>query len=196
MLDITPEKAEIIGLLCAEGSFHDYTSTFMEYYKDRKKSYLKKNKRSIYIQFANFDEKLLLHFKDLINKVYGYDVPINKDRVRICRRSLIDDLLKYTDYGHLKWEIPNSVKKGSKDIKIKFIRGFFDGDGTISTTVRMFSTNELSLRGISDLLKEIGIKNNFNGPCIRESRKPYFYIYILRSEQSKFLNMIDPRSKK
>jgi len=144
--EFSPAKAEIIGLLCAEGSYYNSFKDCWLYYPDRNKYYFRKNKQTVYIQFANFDLKLLNHFKELIHEIYNYNVSVCSDRIRICKRDIIKDLLKYTDYGHLKWKVPINVLKGNEDVKIKFIRGFFDGEGTTSTTVRMFSTNEIELK--------------------------------------------------
>ena len=193
--EFSPEKAEIIGLLCAEGSYYNSFTDCWLYYPNRDKSYFRKNKQTTYIQFANFDINLLNHFKNLVYEVYNYNASFSSDRIRICNRNVIKDLLKYTDYGHLKCKVPVNVLKGDNDVKIRFIRGFFDGEGTTSTTVRMFSTNERGLRNISLLLEQLNIKNTFNGPCYKEGRKPYFYIYIRKCDENKFLSMINPVSK-
>ena len=171
---LDPMKAELIGLLRGEGSYYNSCSTYLQYYPERKKTYIKRNKRTIYIQFANHDTNLLKHFKNLVKIVYSYELSLNFDRIRICKRSIIEDLLKYSKYGYLNWDVPFEILKGSEDLKIGFLRGFFDGEGTVSNTIRMFSTNKEALKKVSLLLDQLNIKNTFNGPYCKENRKPYF----------------------
>ena len=195
IVGITPEKAEIIGLLCAEGSYQEYFNSGWEYYRNRKKYYFRNKKRSVYLQFANYDKKLLYHFKKLIMKIYSYNAPISFDRVRIFKRDVIKDLLRYTLYGHLRWNVPKEVIKGIRKVKIKFIRGYFDGDGTASNTIRIFSNNKDALKQVSSLLNSLFIETTFNGPIIRKNREPSYYIYVRRKNQKKFLDLINPISK-
>mgnify|MGYP001589606888 CR=1 FL=1 len=193
-MKINTEIAEIIGLLCAEGSYHNYSKKYWEYYKDRNKHYFR-NRKTVYIQFANYDKKLLAHFRGLIKRVYNYDASLSWDRIRICKRRVIKNLLNYTKYGHLKWKIPKDIINGSKIIKIRFLRGYFDGDGTAVNSMGFFSTNKKSLKKVSMILKSLSVENTFNGPIIRKDRKPSYYIYIRRKHQEKFLKMINPVSK-
>ena len=195
MEKISPEKAEILGLLCAEGSYYEGTSQYYEHYPERNKTYLK-NHKTKYIQFGNFDKKLLNHFKFLIKKEYNHDINLSWDRARICKRIIIEDILKCTPFGVLKWKVPTEVIKGNKTIKIKFLRGYFDGDGTVSSQVRMFSSNKDSLEKVSQLLTSVGINNLFKGPYFRKNRKPSYYIYIRANSKDRFLKMIKPISKK
>ena len=193
-MKISPEIAEIIGLLCAEGSYHKYSKKYWEYYNNRDKYYFRK-RNTVYIQFANYDKKLLIQFKNLVKKAYNYEASSSWDRIRICKRNVIKDLLKYTDYGHLKWKVPKEIINNNDKVKIRFLRGYFDGDGTISNTTRIFSNNKKSLKKVGVILNSLSIKNTFNGPIIRRNREPSYYIYIRRKDQNKFLRMIKPISK-
>jgi len=97
---MSPEKAEILGLLCAEGSYYNYISNYWEYDKRRKKKYLRKNKRSEGIEFNNNDYALLNRFLKLLEKVYSYKrrvIGVEKSRkIVIKRQNVVIDILKYT----------------------------------------------------------------------------------------------------
>jgi hypothetical protein len=166
------DKAEIIGLLCSEGSFTKSMSRYYVYNRKRNGIYLK-NKFTKYIQFANSDYKLLVHFRNLIKREYNYSVNIEKDRIRICKRFIIKDLLKYSDYGHLKWNVPSQIFGGSVNIKISFLRGYFDGDGTSSSIARFFSTNKFGLLNVSVLLDNLQVRHTFQGPILKEGKKTF-----------------------
>ncbi len=192
---ITPEKAEIIGLLCAEGSHIIQFSNYLQYYKNRKKYYLKRNDKSERIEFFNNDQKLLLHLKLLLKKVYNYEVNISGNKIRICKNHVIYDLLKYSEYKNMEWRVPKEVTLGNKKIILRFIRGYFDGDGTVSNRLRMFSTNKIGLKQVFRLLNKIGIRCNLVGPEIKPDRKPLHVLYVLESQKKRFLNMVKPISK-
>jgi len=194
MNQISEELAEILGLLCSEGSYTISTSRCFCFYKERGKKYLR-NKTTRYIQFGNYDKKLLQHFRLLVEKEYGHRTGLEKDRIRICKRFIIDDLLRYTSFGVLKWKLPTDVKNSTFNIKIKFLRGYFDGDGTVSSQIRFFSSNGRSLKDVSNLLHSVGIGNNFKGPYFRKGKRPSFYIYVRRKYWDKFLELINPISK-
>ncbi len=197
MHKLTPEKAEIIGLLCAEGCYVHRFSSYWEYNKSRKKYYFKRNKLCKVLEFYNKDMKLLLHLKKLLLLAYNYKANITKDnKIRIGKRKLIDDILSYTLIGHLKWSVPKEVIHSKKEVKLKFIRGYFDGDGTASSRIRFFSTNKLGLLQVSNLLYDLKFKHTFPKPSIKENRKPLYYIQVSETEKERFLNSINPVSKR
>ena len=101
-------KAEIIGLLCAEGNYHNKVTRYWQYYSNRNKSYYV-NHRNMHIQFGNLNVKLLNKFHKLLQIEYSYFPKIYKDRIKICRRDIIKDLVKYSDYGTLKWHVPKEI---------------------------------------------------------------------------------------
>ncbi|MBU0472274.1 MAG: LAGLIDADG family homing endonuclease [Nanoarchaeota archaeon] len=71
---------------------------------------------------------------------------------------------------------------GSKKIKVSFLRGYFDGDGTTSNRIRMFSTNIEGLKQVSKILVDLKFKHTFQGPIIKERRKPSYIIQISEKE--------------
>ncbi len=130
-MTISTEKAEIIGLLCADGSHFVCYSEYMEWHNIRKKRYFKR-RRTERIEFTNKNNGLLIHFRNLVLKVYG-EAPKIKFRffkVRLIKKKFIYDLLRFTDFSCEKWSTPKEIIKGSNDVKAAFIRGVYEGDGT------------------------------------------------------------------
>ncbi len=195
MKSITPELAEILGLLCAEGS---YILSFPSYWgKDKGKRRFYKNHKSERIEFSNKDRKLLNHFQSLIQTQYGYKPNATKhNKINICRRSVIREIISYTELGCLTWSIPKEIMSADINIKISFLRGFFDGDGTASSIIRFFSINKNGLIQVNSLLNELNLKSTFLGPYEKIGRKPYYVIQISRTEKENFLNIIKPISKR
>lgn len=191
---LSQNKAEIIGLLCAEGNYYDKRTSYWEYYKDRQKYYYKKNKRSVNIQFGNFDMSLLKHFQNLLNIEYNYTPKIEEDRVRICRRDVIKDLINYSDYGCLKWHVPQDIIK-NKDLSIRFLRGYFEGDGCAKNKLVYCSSNIKGLYQVQLMLKKLGILFTLQGPYFRQGKENEYFVYIRRKSWKKFLKVINPKFK-
>lgn len=175
MLEITPQKAEILGLLCAEGSHYIYISEYDEYQPKRHRSFHRTVLKER-IEFTNTNVKLLKHFQNLVNKVYNYLPKCRKIlscyKIAIIKKDVMNDILKYTDFGHLKWKVPKEVIKGNKLVKSAFVRGFFYGDGSYThkpKRITLWSINYRSLKQISNILNEFGIKHHIYS---YKSKKP------------------------
>jgi intein/homing endonuclease len=191
---ISEELAEILGLLCAEGS---HIISYSNYWgKDKGQPRFFKNDKSERIEFYNKDKILLNHYLNLLSKEFDYYPNITKHgKVNICKINIMRTITKHTPLGHLKWKVPDSIINSNKKVKIAFLRGYFDGDGTVSNIPRMFSTNKKGLKQVSNLLDGLNITHTWQKPMIKENRKPLYTIQISRKERESFLNIIQPISK-
>jgi len=187
--------AELLGLLCAEGSHIIAYSSYWD--KSGDKLRYVKNKRSERIEFYNKDSKLLNRLKDLLFAAFDYHASITKDnKINIGKRKTIGEIITHTELGHLKWKVPFFVKCGSDNIKIAFIRGFFDGDGTCINRIRFFSTNINGLKDVSVLLQHLNFKHTIQKPIIKQNRKPCYTLQVSERKKETFLNTIKPISKR
>jgi intein/homing endonuclease len=194
MNKMTPEFAEILGLLCSEGCHIISYSSYWE--KGRHKPRYRRNKKSERIEFYNKDKKLLLHYQKLLSKEFSYSSSITKHgKINLCNKSIIKSILNQTRLGHLNWKVPNKILKSIDKIKIAYLRGFFDGDGTASGCIRIFSTNKSGISQISNLLFSLNFKHTIQKPVIRKNRKQLYIIQISRKDEDGFLNTIEPISK-
>ncbi|HLC97338.1 MAG TPA: LAGLIDADG family homing endonuclease [Candidatus Nanoarchaeia archaeon] len=195
MMRISKEFAEILGLLCAEGS---HIVSFSSYWgKERGKLYYRNNKKSERIEFYNKDKKLLHHYADLLCKEFCMKTKVTKfGKINIGKREIMTKIITQTPLGHMRWRVPKAISLGTKAVKIAFLRGYFDGDGTAITCPRMFSTNRAGLRQVSQLLSSLNFKHTLQGPHYKEKRKPAYTIQISRKDKERFLNLIRPVSKK
>ena len=191
---ISLELAEIIGLLCSEGShIISYNSYF---YTSRGKIYRRNNKRSERIEFYNKDIKLIEHYQKLLFREFNHISKVTKHgKINIGKRKIITKIIEITPLGHLKWRVPNVISRSNDLIKIAFLRGYFDGDGTASSRVRMFSTNILGLEQVSKLLHDLNFKHTLQGPILKENRKPAYIIQISLKDEKRFLDTLRPISK-
>ena|SRR3989344_9512657 len=195
MKKLTPELAELLGLLCAEGCYILRYNTYFG--KHRNKIILYKNHKSERIEFYNKDKKLIIRFKNLLAKEFYYYPNVTKfGKINICRRDIIRTILIETQIGHLKWEVPKRILNSNKLIKISFLRGYFDGDGTASKNIRMFSTNLSGLNQVAKILIDLKFDYKFEKPMIKENRKPLHYIQLPMYEKERFLKIIQTVSKR
>jgi len=195
------EKAEILGLLCAEGYHNTSNVTSLDYDKRRKKRYKRTKKLNI-IEFTNKNESLLSYFQELMNKEYNYTVNITNTgsclRIRMNKGKIVNNLLSYTDFGSEKWGVPKIIINGSDDIKIAFIRGFYEGDGgkpdriLQTLRIRMYSKNLKGLEQIKNLLGDLNIESHI----YKESKTRKLYtLNIFGKNSLRFLNIIKPKFK-
>ena len=194
-MSITLELAEILGLLCAEGC---HVVSFSSYWGlERGKPRYYRNAKSESIQFYNKDRLLISHYQKLLSKEFDYHPKLTKHgKINICKINIMREITRHTKLGHLSWQVPGSIRNSNKEIKIAFLRGYFDGDGSATgRKIRFFSCNKSGLLQVSRLLDDLNFKHTFQGPIIKEDRKPSYIIQISRQQKERFLNIIKPISK-
>lgn len=169
--NLNPEKAEILGLLCAEGSHCKYTSKFVEFDKRRGKSYNRIQHKE-FIEFSNNDPVLQNHFIQLLKSVYNYERKVTgvtkAKKVTIIKKDVIKDILLFGDFGYMKWRVPSEILYSKPKIKIAFLKGFYEGDGIKPNfnkngsirRVRFCSKNKNGLKQLMKLLSDLNIKSN------------------------------------
>jgi intein/homing endonuclease len=192
---ISKEKSEVIGLLCAEGCHFISFSTYYGWDKNRGKYYLRKNKRCERVDFSNTDIGLSNHFRKLLKKCYGNSPKYTSLKVMIVEQRVVKNIISYSDYGWDKWIVPLEVKKGTKEVKIAFIRGLYEGDGTTifwrgkQPYLEFHMHNLKGLAEVQNLLLELDINSklhdNWKKLVIKGNRDVY-----------KFAKIIKPKFKK
>jgi DNA-binding transcriptional regulator WhiA len=152
---LSQEKAEILGLLFSDGNYRKYHSTFRMFDKRRKKTYTFNQDKRI-MEFANTNLELLEYFRKLLDREYNYYPNIvlsNKNVFRVCitKNSVLDDLTEIANFGSSEWFIPSEIVSGNDQIKRAFIRGFFDGDGSVDFAekkIPRIRINSINLNGL------------------------------------------------
>ena len=182
------DRAEMLGLLCSDGTHREYFSEFLHYDKRRGKSYPSKQFKKI-IEFGNIDPVLLNRFRELLRKMYGYYPNIIKSnhnvmRVSITKNEIIDDIKKYVKIGKAVWFVPDFVMNGSKKTKARFIQGYFDGDGSTDVTkdniprIRFGSTNLQGISQVKTLTNYLEIETSLNGPYKRKGKRDSYELLL------------------
>jgi DNA-binding transcriptional regulator WhiA len=203
---LSQEKAEILGLLFSDGNYRKYHSTFRMFDKRRNKTYTFNQDKRI-MEFANTDLELLEYFRKLLDREYNYYPNIvlsNKNVFRVCitKNSVLDDLTGIANFGSSEWFIPSEIVSGNDQIKRAFIRGFFDGDGSVDFAekkiprIRINSINLNGLKQIRELLKSLSIESKVNGPYKRNKRKDCYELLLKTSSVIKFIKYINSKHSK
>jgi len=200
------KKANIIGLLCSDGNYREYVSRYIEFDKKRNKYYNRVQNKRI-MEFANTNILLLQKFQELLNFVYGYKPNIifsNNRTYRVCivKKYVIDDILRYVVLGNNKWYVPKFVMEGNDAVKLGFIQGYFDGDGSIDlnqgkyTRVRFGSINLNGLKQLKKILEDLKMECSLNGPYKRIGKKDAYEILLKRKGTERFINLIQSSHSK
>jgi len=199
-IGLTKEKAEIIGLLCAEGCDFDRDQLYYEYDYRRNNTYRRIYKESR-IEFSNLNKTLQNHFQHLMWIVYKYKPTLTGNgNMKIYRKNIINDLRSYTRFGSHKWNVPNSIMSSNSDIiKLYFCRGYFDGDGSVNIKrkeIEADSVNGSALENVQELLRSTDISSrlkhykNRSRIMIRDLKKFYKVANLIHLEKRKKLRKI------
>jgi intein/homing endonuclease len=109
--------------------------------------------------------------------------------------------LKYTDFGCQKWTVPSPILESNRLVKAAFIRGFFDGDGSVDYVgkkiprIRFGSSNFNGLKMLSKLLKSINLEHSLNGPYLQNNKLPLFELLLKTSSIKNFVSLIGSEHK-
>lgn len=197
MEKMTPNKAEILGLLCSEGCYVDTWSKYVVFDKRRSNAYYRCAKRRV-VEFSNKNQNLLKRFQKLINFEYGYIPKVYVSgkctpKIILARKAVVEDLVSYSSFGCERWVVPECILNGSESVKTRFIRGFFDGDGTYSMNrIVLYSANRDGLHSIYEMLKDLSISSSFYGPQKRQNKKDMYSIYVKASSRERFIGLMKP----
>ena len=153
---------------------------------------------------GNNNPKIQKRFLFLLETIYGYRIKFygnpHSMRCTIKRKDVIHDLIKYSKtYNSFEWKLHKSIVDGSEDVKLGFLRGYFDGDGSISLTsknrykIRIFSVNLTELKKIEKMISSLGMRTRIYGPYLGKSSKTGIYELTLISQDAiNFVNNVKP----
>jgi hypothetical protein len=177
----TEEKAYWLGFLYADGSITYDTI---------------RNRYVIELALAEKDLNHLEKFKNFLmsSKNIEYRESTKAYRISIYSKKMCKDLIKLgcVPKKSLTLVFPNE-KQIPKPLIIHFIRGYFDGDGSISLINN--KTTTVTLLGTFEFLKDI--QKRFDGIIRKDKRhlNNTFYLQFKISESEKFLYYLYNDSK-
>jgi len=176
------EKAYWLGFMTADG------------YVGYRKKGLSQEEYSVGLDLRLQD---ISHLKKFSNNITDRELTVyektNKCRFIIYSKKMFEDLSKYNITPNKTFLI-NKIPDIRKDLKIHFIRGYFDGDGSvwegkvkyksrdgIIKETRTIGTEFVgTLEFLKDIEIELGIKGNFKKEIRRESNTYYLKYYKLK----------------
>lgn len=116
-------------------------------------------------------------------------------------KMLVQYLQRFGKFGKYIWDVPDSVMRSDFTIKINFLKGVFDAEGSVKGTpepreVTFTSVNKTAASDVNGLLRELGIKSKLR-PETRKNGKTYQIIRIGSFENMKkfaaYINFSIPR---
>lgn len=143
----THEKAYMLGWIASDGS-------------------ISSSSWSIFIGLHTKDVRILENLRDLVSTTIpiGYRSTQNLCTLTLNSKEMVEDVCKHLNINRGKKshtvQFPHHL---SDDLKWSFIRGFFDGDGTIRSPASK-PTPEISITTNSDKMRN-GIKDFVGIPC-------------------------------
>ncbi len=175
---LSPGLAEILGLLTAEG--HSYAGSSHE------------------IGFSNQDERLLAHFGNLMESVFGMDSSDTTNGAGTVTK-------RYTSTKLYRWfesnfpevmetargkRIPATVLGASEEEIRRFLVGVFAGDGGVESEAMSFSTASEGLaRDYADALSKIGVASRIHYTRHEDAWKTY----VMGDSTERFVDQVVER---
>jgi len=182
---LLPQKVRIIGHLLFDGTVY-------------------KTKYNHIARYINSSKELICQFVSDMKKIYGITPTslevfkgknnLNCYKVSFSCKALYYDLTNYfksysTSNQNIK--IPNIIINSGREIKLEFLRTFFEDEGSISSNYRIMGDlkNKIIMQQIVNMLKEFGL---FFKLCKYEEYTGYMYkIYLLKTKENlvRFYNL-------
>ncbi|PSP92691.1 XRE family transcriptional regulator [Halobacteriales archaeon QS_4_62_28] len=176
--ELTPDLAEILGLLVAEG--HSYAGSAHE------------------IGFSNQDERLLERAGDLMRDVFGMESTDTTNAAgTVTKRWISTKLYRWFEANVPKVmhtardkRVPTAVLGASEEEIRRFLVGVFAGDGGVETEAMSFSTASEGLAGdYADALSKIGVASRIHHDTAEDSWK----VYVMGDSTDRFVErVVDP----
>ena len=143
-------KAAICGFLAGDGSVQ------------------KRKDGNFYHHQIDFfpDNKLMLEtyikqIKKIYDKTPSIKVEKNYYSVRFNSRIVLEDLSNISKFGLRNWNLPKSLFK-IKGAKENWLKAFFSAEAYVGKkAIKVQTINQKSMKKVSNLLKGLGIENNY-----------------------------------
>ncbi|MGY4884052.1 MAG: hypothetical protein ACP5NZ_00545 [Nanobdellota archaeon] len=164
MENISPELVRIHAHLCGDGSVF----IFRTKEKDRK---LRGG-----VGYYNKNQILLDKFRGDFNKLFGVKMKMRKNKevvIRSVKRARLF-IENFGEFGSRKWRIHDKIKNSSKEIKLEWLKAFFEDeayDEKAYDRLKIKSVNKNGLMDAKELLDSMNITSKITGP---NSDKSYY----------------------
>jgi len=180
---LTPAKIRIIGHLLFDGTVY-------------KLGY------SSIMKYINSSKALINQFTEDVKEVYGINpsafetldgVKMACYKVHFSSKKMYDNLIKYfSSYSSKKnIKIPNIIINAGNNLKIEFLRTFWEDEGSISQNGRITADlkNENIIKSLVKLHREFGL--NFKLIQYKVYTGKMYKIYLLKNEKNleRFYNL-------
>jgi len=180
--DLSPDLAEILGFLTAEG--HSYAGSSHE------------------IGFSNQDERLLDRMDTLMTRVFGMEsTDVTNAAGTVTQRWVSTKLYRWFERNfpevmHTAREkrIPAAVLGGSEESIRRFLVGAFAGDGGVESEAMSYATASEGLaEDYADALSKIGVASRIHYDIAEDSWK----VYVMGDSTERFVDsVLDPADER
>jgi hypothetical protein len=161
-MEITPELSRIHAHLCGDG----FACMFKTKEKDR-------NLTAV-TGYCNKNQILLDKFREDFSKIFGVKMKMKKNKqVSIRSVRIFKQIVnKFGEFGSRKWRIPSTIKNSGREIKLEWLKAFFEDeayDEKRYNRLKTKSVNYLGLKDAQEMLESLGIVSSLTGPNCDES---------------------------
>jgi intein/homing endonuclease len=130
-----------------------------------------------YVQIKAIDKEFVECWRDCVKRLFGKEYSLyyckpesdKRQPLWICKMYGQDKVDHLTQVTHMKSEIPNYIKDGSKNVKLSFIQGLMDSEGWVYLSISPLKSSNIGLafantaswtKDLHYIFKEVGIKTS------------------------------------
>jgi len=186
-------ESRIVAHICADGWLTSYIEKNSLQIVNGRRYHQKR--RRYQIGYCNTQEELLKEFEEDIRKQFNIKPQKKKIEIRTKSKRIFKRISDLGGGNSRGWFISQEVFDSNDNIKIQWIRAFFDDECTFEDKtgrIRVKSVNKKGLYQIKKLLSDIKIDSNITGPNIDETH----YLTIKKKNLRQFNDKIKLKHKK
>jgi hypothetical protein len=180
-------ESRIAAHICGDGWLTTYIEENSLQIVNGKRYHQKR--RRYQIGYCNTCDKLLKEFEEDIKKQFNIKPQKKAIEIRTRSKRIFERISELGGGNSRKWFIGQEIINSEKNVKIQWIRAFFDDECTFEETsgrIRVKSVNKSGLNQIKELLGDLRINSNITGPNIDKTH----YLTINKKNLKQFNNKI------
>jgi hypothetical protein len=189
---MNPRESRIVAHICGDGWLTTYIEKNSLQIVNNKRYHQKR--RRYQIGYCNTCNELLKEFEEDIQKQFNIKPQKKTIEIRTRSKRIFDRISELGGGNSRKWFICQEILNSKENIRIQWIRAFFDDECTFEKKtgrIRIKSVNKIGLKQIKQLLKDLKIESNITGPNIDKTH----YLTINKKNIIQFNNKIKLKHK-
>ncbi len=195
-IKISPELARIVAHICGDGYIRKgkQRRTEAELLTHPRKNIFK---NKYYVRYVNTEKTLANQFiRDVKKELNRVVIKLRKYEYEVSGKWVYDLVVHLGAGKSREWFISKEIFDAKKNIKIEWLKAFFDDEAHVSTNSKKIILSIINKKGIKQIkrmLSQIGVTSQLRGPysyTFRSKKGQKYYLIIPKKEIIKYSTII------